>query len=43
MALAGDATDLLKLEVALAVRGVGILPLADLLASCTQKGIRLYV
>ncbi len=43
MALAGDATDLLKPEVALGVRGVGIPPLADLLAGCTQKGIHLYV
>jgi predicted peroxiredoxin len=43
VALAGDATDLLKPEVAMSVRGVGIPPLADLLAGCTQKGIRFYV
>ena len=43
VALAGDATELLKREVAQNVRGVGIPPLADLLAGCAQKGIRLYV
>ena len=43
VALAGDATDLLKREVAQGVRGVGIPPLTDLLAGCMQKGIRLYV
>ena len=43
VALAGDATDLLKAEVAQRVRGVGVPPLADLLASCSQKGVRLYV
>ncbi len=43
VALAGDATDLLKEEVAASVRGVGIPPLADLLAGCREKGVRLYV
>ncbi|TMI81499.1 MAG: hypothetical protein E6H04_06535 [Bacillati bacterium ANGP1] len=43
VALAGDATELLKREVAQGVRGVGIPPLADLLSGCAQKGIRLYV
>jgi predicted peroxiredoxin len=37
VALAGDATDLLKQEVALGVRGVGIPPLVDLLASCSRR------
>jgi predicted peroxiredoxin len=43
VALAGDATDLLKQDVARGVRGVGIPPLADLLTGCAQKGIRFYV
>ncbi|HLQ60820.1 MAG TPA: hypothetical protein VK131_03060 [Candidatus Acidoferrales bacterium] len=43
VALAGDATDLLKEEVVATVRGVGIPPLADLLAGCREKGIQLYV
>jgi len=43
VALAGDATELLKREVAQSVRGVGIPPLADLLSGCAQKGIRFYV
>ena len=41
--LTGDASDLLKPEVARGVRGMGIPPLADLLAGSTQKVIRLNV
>lgn len=43
VAFAGDATDLLKREIAQAVRGVGVPPLAELLTGCTQKGVRFYV
>jgi predicted peroxiredoxin len=43
IALAGDATDLLKPEISERVRGVGVPPLASLLAGCAEKGIRLYV
>jgi predicted peroxiredoxin len=43
VALAGDATELLKSETAKTVRGVGVAPLADLLAACADKGIRFYV
>lgn len=43
IALAGDATDLVKTEIAERVRGVGVPPLAALLAGCAEKGIRLYV
>ena len=43
IALAGDATDLLKPAVAAGVRGVGVPALADLLAKCGEKGIRFYV
>jgi predicted peroxiredoxin len=43
IAFAGDAAELLKPEIAAAVRGVGIPPLAELLAKCEQQGIRFYV
>lgn len=43
MAIAGDAADLLKPGVADSVRGVGVPPLADLLAGCKAAGIRLYI
>ena len=43
IALAGDATELMKSEVSDKVRGVGVPPLADLLAGVASKGIRLYV
>ncbi len=43
VALAGDATELLKREIANKVKGVGIPPLADLLAACQQRGVRFYV
>jgi predicted peroxiredoxin len=41
--LAGDATELVKAGVADGVRGVGIPPLADLLAKTVQKGIPIHV
>ena len=43
MALAGDATDLLKPGIADGVRGVGIPPLKDLLEKCRQQGVTLHV
>ena len=43
VALVGDATDMLKQEVSRTVRGVGVPPIADLLAGCAQKSIPLYV
>jgi len=43
IALAGDATELVKPEVAAGVRGVGIPPLADLLAKCATQNITFYV
>ena len=43
VALAGDATELLKREVRDSVRGVGVPPLADLLAGCRDKGVKFYV
>ena len=43
VALAGDATELLKPDVYEAVRGVGIPALSDLLAGCRDKGVKLYV
>ena len=43
VALAGDATELLKPEVRDSVRGVGVPPLADLVSACRDKGVKLYV
>jgi predicted peroxiredoxin len=43
IALAGDSIDLLKKEVSAGVRGVGIPPLADLLAKCVAQQVRFYV
>jgi predicted peroxiredoxin len=43
IALAGDATELVKTEVAARVKGVGVPPLADLIAACRLKGVRFYV
>ncbi|MBI2773270.1 MAG: hypothetical protein HYX56_02085 [Chloroflexi bacterium] len=43
IALAGDASELLKPGVADAVRGVGVPPLADLLAGAKAAGIKLYI
>jgi predicted peroxiredoxin len=41
--LVGDATDLLKRDVASGVRGVGVPPLTELLAKCDAAGIQFYV
>ena len=41
--LIGDATDLLKRDVASTVRGVGVPPLADLLAKCDAAAVQFYV
>jgi predicted peroxiredoxin len=41
--LAGDAAGLLKEGVAEGVRGLGIPPLAELLASCAEAGIPIHV
>lgn len=43
IALAGDATELMKPGVAEGVRGVGVPPLAALLAGCKAAGITLYI
>ncbi len=43
VALAGDATELVRPGVAETVRGVGVPPLAELLAKCRQAGITLHV
>jgi len=43
IALAGDATELLKPSVAEGVRGVGLPALTELLAKCDAAGITLYV
>lgn len=43
VALAGDAADLLKPGVADTVRGVGVPPLAELLAGCKTAGVRLFI
>jgi predicted peroxiredoxin len=43
IALGGDATELLKREIIDRVKGVGVPPLADLLAACAQRGVRFYV
>ncbi len=43
VALAGDATELLKTDVAAGVKGVGVAPLAELIAACRLKGVRFYV
>lgn len=43
LALAGDATELLKTGAAARVNGVGVPPLADLIAACRLKGVRVYV
>ena len=41
--LAGDATELLRPEVASGIRGLGIPPLEELLAACLDHEIPLYV
>ena len=43
VALAGDATDLMKRDVAAGVRGVGVPALVDLIAKCEAQGIQFYV
>lgn len=43
VALAGDSTELLKADVSARVRGVGVAPLAELIAACRLMGIRFYV
>ena len=43
IALAGDATELAKPEVGAQVRGVGIPPLAELLARCRDQGVTIHV
>ncbi len=43
VALAGDATELLKNDVAALVRGVGLAPLAELISACRLKGVRFHV
>lgn len=43
LALAGDASELLKPGVADTVRGVGVPPLAELLAGAKAAGIKLYI
>ncbi len=43
IALAGDATELMKPGVAETVRGVGVPPLADLLAGCKAAGVALWI
>ncbi len=43
VAFAGDAVDLLKPEAAAGVRGVGIPPLAELLAACRERGVSFHV
>lgn len=43
MAIAGDAAELLKPGVADSVRGVGVPPLAELLAGCEAAGVRLFI
>jgi predicted peroxiredoxin len=43
IAMAGDAIDLLKPGAAEKVRGVGVPPLAELLAGCISSGVRIYV
>jgi predicted peroxiredoxin len=43
VALAGDATELIKPDVASGVRGVGVPPLETLLQSCRDRGVLLHV
>lgn len=41
--LAGDATGLLKDDVADGVRGLGVPPLSDLLRACADRGMAFHV
>ena len=43
VALAGDATELIKPGVADAVRGLGVPALTDLLKACADRGVLLHV
>jgi predicted peroxiredoxin len=43
VALAGDATELIKDDVASSVRGVGVPPLAELMQLCRDRGVLLHV
>jgi len=43
IALAGDATDVARPEVAAEVRGLGIPPLSDLLQKCLEASITIHV
>ena len=43
MALAGDATELLKPGVAETVRGIGVPTLAALFAGCKSAGVRFFI
>ncbi len=43
IALAGDATELVKPDVIAEVRGVGLPPLADLVAKCSAQQVHVYV
>ncbi len=43
IALAGDSIELMKPGIADTVRGVGVPPLADLLAGAKAAGIKLYI
>ncbi|MGH7904428.1 MAG: DsrE family protein [Candidatus Dormibacteraceae bacterium] len=41
--LAGDATEVLRTDIASAVKGLGVPPLEQLLAACLEHEIPLYV
>ena len=43
VALAGDATELIKADVVGAVRGLGVPPLAELMQLCHDRGVLLHV
>ena len=43
IAMAGDAIELLKPGAAEKVRGVGVPPLAELLAACVSSGVKIFV
>jgi len=43
VAFAGDSIDLLKPHVIAYLRGVGIPPLAELMAKCVTQRVRFYV
>ena len=43
IALAGDAVELMKLDVQSRVKGVGIPPFADLVKSANERGITFFI